>query len=127
MAGEKQRLGKGDALAGGKDARAHGIAHQKSICFFLRDLDYEREPFYSLAVVKTIERRSAMRRRLGHSSMTARATPSGTPTLGMALVVAVAVGAGAPPPSNGLAWGAPTQRLDSSSAVWQWRVGVEFI
>jgi hypothetical protein len=126
MAGEKQRPGKGDAMAGGKDARAHGIAHQKSICFFLRDLDYEREPFYSLAMVKTIKRRSAMRRRLGHSSMTARATLSGTPTLGMALAVAVAVGPGAPP-SNGLAWGAPTQRLDGSGAVWQWRVGVEFI
>jgi hypothetical protein len=111
---------KGDAMASSKEARACGIAHQKSICFFLHDLDYEREPFYSHAETKTIERRLATRRRLGHPSTVVRATPDGAPTLGMAPVVAV--GEGAPPSSDGLARGAPTQWLDDSGAVWQWRL-----
>jgi hypothetical protein len=44
-------------VAGSKGAHARGIAHQKSICFFLCDQDYDRGPIYALAVVKTIERR----------------------------------------------------------------------
>jgi hypothetical protein len=107
-------------MAGGKGAYARGIVHQESIHFFLRDLDYEREPIYSLAASITIERRPATRRWQRRSSTSMRAASSGAPTPGMALMVAMV--AGAPPPGDGLSWEAPAQRLDGGGAAWQWQL-----
>jgi hypothetical protein len=45
------------------------MEHQTPVRLFLRDLGYERESIYALAATKTVERRPAMRGRLGRSSM----------------------------------------------------------
>jgi hypothetical protein len=66
--------------------------------FFLCDLGDEREPFYSLAVVKTIEGRPAMGRWLGHSSTAVGSTSSGALT--SETIPAAAVKAGGTPPSS---------------------------
>jgi hypothetical protein len=104
-------------MVSGKGAHAHDIAHHKSNRLFLRDLDYKSEPIYSLTVVKTIERRPAMRRRLGCSSTVMRAASGGAPTPGMALTAAVVVGA---PLGDRLAQEAPAQWLDGDGLAWQW-------
>jgi hypothetical protein len=116
----KTETSKGDSMAGGKGGQARGIAHQKSICFFLCDLDYEREPIYSLAAAKTIERRPVTRRWLGHSSTVAMTASGGALTPGTALMAAVV--AWAPPPGDGLAREAPTQWLNRGGTTWRWRL-----
>jgi hypothetical protein len=129
----KTKTGKGDSMAGGKGDHAHGIAHQKSICFFLRDLDYERDLIYKFAAAKMIERRPVTRRQLGRSSMVARAASGSAPAPGTAPTAVVV--AGSPPPGDRLSLEAPAQRLNGGGVVGnggsvlgsQGTVGVEFI
>jgi hypothetical protein len=88
--------------------------------FLPHDLDYVREPIYSLAAAKTIERRLVMRRQLGRSTMVASVASGGAPTPSMAPTVAVV--AEAPPPGDGLGREALVQRrrrgLEMAARFW---------
>jgi hypothetical protein len=73
--------------------------------FFLRDLDKKGNPFCILTTVEIDHGKLAMARQLGSSTTTLMVTSDGALAPGMA--PAVAVVAGAPPPSNQLAQEAP--------------------
>jgi hypothetical protein len=93
-------------VAGRAPNSAYDAPNFDLIRFFLRDLGDGRILFYSLAAAKTVEGRPTIRRRLGCSTTAAWVAPSSAPALRTAS--AVATGAGARPPSDGLAREAST-------------------
>jgi hypothetical protein len=105
----------GRAMVGGYGAKSCSTVHQTPVRFFLHDLGYEREPIYSLAVVKMIERRPATRRRLRQSSMAAGAASGGA--LAPWFAPAVVVQAGAPPPTVELTRNAKARRINGGSLL----------
>jgi hypothetical protein len=91
------------------------MVHQTQARFFLHDLGYERDPIYSLAAAKIMERRLATRRRLERSSTVAGAVSSGAPAPRFAPEAEVQ--AGPPPPSVELAQDASARWIDGDGGL----------
>jgi hypothetical protein len=70
---------RGGTMANGEGSRVHHTVPYSSMCSSLCNRDGTRDPFYSLAAVRSVHRGPAMTVWLGRASMATRSSPGGSP------------------------------------------------